>query len=171
MLGCALPIRRPTTPASVNADPWFTSGGQERREQVDLHPLADPRGFAVAQGGEDPDRGEEPGHHVDERHPDLLRLALGVARDAHEPADRLHEQVVARQRRARPGAEPVMEQKTSPGLSPQVPVAQPEAVHDARAEVLHHHVGLRASARSAATSAGSRRSATTLALLRLTAWK
>jgi hypothetical protein len=60
MLGCALPIRRPDHAGLRERRPLVDEGGQERREQVDLHPLAEPRGLAVAQGGEDPDRGEEP---------------------------------------------------------------------------------------------------------------
>ena len=105
MLGCALPIRPGTTPAIVNAEPWLTSAGQQRREQVDLDALALAGGVAMAQRGEDPDRREQPGEHVDERDADLLRLAVGRAGDAHQPAERLHEQVVAGQRGAGAGAE------------------------------------------------------------------
>jgi hypothetical protein len=152
--------------------PLVDEGGQERREQVDLHPLAEARGLAVAQGGEDPDRGEEPGHDVDERHADLLRLSLGIARDAHEPAERLHEQVVARQRRAAARAEARDGAVHEPGVArAQVGVAQAEAVHDARAEVLHHDVGLRRERPQRRHVRADRRSAATLRLLRLSAWK
>ena len=56
-------------------------------------------------GGQDADRGEEPGDDVDQRDADLLRLAVGLAGDGHQAAERLDEQVVARQRRAGARAE------------------------------------------------------------------
>ena len=52
--------------------------GEQRGEQVDLDPLALAGRLAVAQGGEDADRGEEPGENVDQGDADLLRLALGL---------------------------------------------------------------------------------------------
>ena len=65
----------------------------------------------MAQRGEDADRGEEAGDDVDEGDADLLRLAVGLAGDAHQPAERLDQQVVARQRGAgAPAPKPVIEQ-------------------------------------------------------------
>ena len=59
-----------------------------------------PAAVAMAERGEDADRREEAGEDVDERDADLLRLAVGLAGDAHQPAEGLDEQVVAGQRRA-----------------------------------------------------------------------
>ena len=76
--------------------------GEQRRQQVDLDALAAAAAVAMAERSEDADRREEAGEDVDERDTDLLRLAAGVAGDAHQPAEGLDEQVVAGQRR--PGA-------------------------------------------------------------------
>ena len=84
---------------------------EQRRAEVDLDALALAGRLAVAQRGEDPDRREEPGEDVDERDADLLRLAVRVAGDAHQPAERLDQQVVAGQRGAALAApKPVIEQ-------------------------------------------------------------
>jgi hypothetical protein len=50
----------------------------------------------VAERREDPDRGVQPGHHVDERDADLPRLAVGIAGDAHQATHGLGQEVVAR---------------------------------------------------------------------------
>ncbi len=73
--------------------------GEEALQQVHLDELARAGAVAVAQREQDPGDGVLPGEHVDEGDADLAGLAVGLARDAHEPADGLHEQVVARQRR------------------------------------------------------------------------
>ena len=111
MLGWALPIRPGTTPASVYAEAWLTSAASSADEQVDLDPLALAGGVAVAQRGQDPDRGEQPGQHVDQRHAHLLGLAVGRAGDAHQAAERLDQQVIAGQLGApSPAPKPVIEQ-------------------------------------------------------------
>jgi hypothetical protein len=71
--------------------------GEQGREEVDLDQLTLAALAAVLERGEDPDRGVEAGDHVDEGDADLQRLAVGLAGDAHQPAQRLHEQVVSRQ--------------------------------------------------------------------------
>ena len=64
-------------------------------EQGHLDPLALARAVAMVQGGEDRHRGVQAGEHVDDRDAGLGRLVR--AGDAHQPAHRLHEQVVAGQ--------------------------------------------------------------------------
>jgi hypothetical protein len=95
----------------------------------------------VVQRREDPARREQAGDDVDERHADLLWVALGLAGDAHQPADRLHEQVVARERAAGAAAEPregaVHEPRVRGG---ELLVAESRALHHAGAEVLDHDV-------------------------------
>ena len=71
--------------------------GEQRREQVDLDQLALAALAPVLERGEDADRGVEAGDHVDEGDADLERLAVGLAGDAHQPAEGLDEEVVARQ--------------------------------------------------------------------------
>ena len=93
---------------------------QQAREQVDLNALAFAGLFAMAQRGQDPHRREQAADHVHERDADLLRLPLSGARDAHQPPERLHEQVVSGSAAASAVAapKPVIEQYTRPGFSP-----------------------------------------------------
>ncbi len=71
--------------------------GQQRREQVDLDPLALAALAPVLERGEDADRREQPGEDVDEGDTDLEWLAVGFAGDAHQPAQGLDQEVVAGQ--------------------------------------------------------------------------
>ena len=100
MLGWALPIRAGHRAGDRVAGGLVGERGRAATEQVDLDELPLAGALAMAQGGEDPDRGEQAGEHVDERDADLLRLAVGLAGDAHQAADGLDEQVVAGELRA-----------------------------------------------------------------------
>ena len=75
--------------------------GQQGREQVDLDQLPLAALAPVLERGEDPDRRVEAGDHVDQGDADLQRLAVGLAGDAHQPAERLDQEVVSRQLGAR----------------------------------------------------------------------
>ncbi len=111
-------------------------------QQVDLDALPFAGALAVAQGGEDPDRREQAREHVDQCHADLLGLAVGLAGDAHQATNGLHEQVVARQHRAGAGAEAgdrAVDQRLVVGA--ELVIAEPQLVHHAGPEVLHDHVG------------------------------
>ena len=77
MDGCWLPKREGDTPVAKYELAWLAQ-------------------VAVAQGGEDADHGVLAGEHVDERDPDLLRVAVRLPGDAHEPTQGLHDGVVAR---------------------------------------------------------------------------
>ena len=54
----------------------------------------------LVERGQHADGGVQPGHDVEHRDAGAERLAVGVAGQAHQPGDRLHDQVVAGQRRA-----------------------------------------------------------------------
>ena len=98
MLGWALPIRAGDDAGERVGAALVDQRREQRGEQVDLDQLPLAAGcVAVAKRGEDADAREQPGEHVDQRDPDLLRLAVGRAGDAHQPAERLHQQVVAGQ--------------------------------------------------------------------------
>ena len=99
MLGWAFPMSLGHDSGERVARCLVDQRGQQRGEQVDLDALAFAGALAVAQRGEDADSREQPGEHVDERDPDLLRVAVGLAGDAHQAAERLDQQVVAGQGR------------------------------------------------------------------------
>ena len=80
MLGWALPIRCGHDAGERERRALVDERGQQRGEQVDLDALALAGRVAVAQRGEDPDGGEQPGEHVDQRDADLLGLALRLRR-------------------------------------------------------------------------------------------
>ena len=117
-------------------------------EQVHLHPVA---GRCVragigcvtgTQGEQDAAERVEPGEHVHEGDPHLARLLVRAAGDAHQPADRLHEQVIAGQSGAGAAAEARDRAVDDARVhGPQLVEAQTEALHHAGPEVLHHHVG------------------------------
>jgi len=71
---------------------------ERRLVQRDL----DRRAAAAQQRREDTDRRPLPGREVDERDADAHRRPVGFAGDAHDPAQRLHEWVVARSRGVSP---------------------------------------------------------------------
>ena len=99
-LGWLLPIRNGTTPPATNADCLVHQPGQGRGQQVHLDVLAETGLVAVVQRGEHADGRVQTGHDVEERDTGPVRLAVGLPREAHESGDRLHDQVVARERRA-----------------------------------------------------------------------
>ena len=116
--------------------------GQQAGQQVQLDRLPPTGAVAVAQRGQDARGGEQAGDHVHQRHAHLLRLAVGGAGHAHQPADGLEQQVVAGHGGARSRAEPGHGARDQPRVDRrQRRVVQPQPLHDAGAEVLHHHVG------------------------------
>lgn len=74
--------------------------GEQARQQAHLDVLPAAARRPLQKRGENAHDGVFRGEEVDDRDPDLARLAAGVARDAHEPADGLHEEVITGQRRA-----------------------------------------------------------------------
>ena len=104
MLGCALPIRCAHDAGGRERGALVDERRQQRGEQVDLDQLSLAGCVAVAQRREDADGREQPRQDVHERDADLLRLAAGLAGDAHQTAERLHQQVVAGQLRAAGGS-------------------------------------------------------------------
>ena len=124
------------------AEPWLTSAAriEESRSTSTRCPVP-PLASTVAKRGEDADRREEPCEDVDNRDPDLLRVALRLARDAHQAAERLEQEVVAGQGgagvAAKPGDRAVDEPRVRLGESL---VAETEAFHHPWHEVLDQHV-------------------------------
>ncbi len=115
---------------------------ERRAEQVDADVLTAAAGVALVQGCEDPHGGVQAGEHVDEGHADLGGLVRRRAGDAHEPAHRLHEQVVPGHRRPGPGAEPRDRRVDHAGVGRRDGfVAQAEARHRPGREVLDEDVG------------------------------
>jgi hypothetical protein len=116
--------------------------GQGRAEQADLDQLAAPGPLPLVEGGQDAGEGVQPGQHVDQRDPDLGRLAAGWAGDAHEPAGRLDQEVVAGQVGPRPAAEAGDRAPDQAGVPlPDPLVAKAEPLQGAGLEVLDQHVG------------------------------
>jgi hypothetical protein len=89
------------------------------------------------------DRGVQTGHHVEQRDAGAVRLAVGLAGQAHEPGDGLHDQVVAGQLlAARAAAEAADRGVDDPGVVRRHGgVVQAEAAQAAGLEVLDEHVG------------------------------
>jgi hypothetical protein len=64
---------------------------QRRREERDLDVPAGARVLALGERGLDADHGEQPADEVDHRRARLDRGAVGLARDAHQPAHGLQQ--------------------------------------------------------------------------------
>ena len=90
----------------------------------------------------DAERGEDSGRQVEERDARSDRRAVGLSRDRHDPAERLHERFVAGA--VLPGSGPPERRDRAvdePGVDRgQRVVAQAEALHRARPEILDEHV-------------------------------
>ena len=97
MLGWRLPRRRGTRPPSTHAVPWLSR--QVSAESISETSTWRPRAGALAldQRGLDADRREQPADEVDDRGADLQRPPVRLAGDAHQPAHRLQQEVVAGQ--------------------------------------------------------------------------
>ena len=121
---------------------WLTS--PDSAEDIRLTSTCCPRPVRLAgvQRGQHPDQRVHPGHHVEDRDAGPVRLAAGRPGQAHQPGDRLHDQVVAGQRGAAAGAEAgdrgVDDARV--GRRHRV-VVEPEAGQPAGAEVLQQDVG------------------------------
>ena len=124
--------------------------GRREREQRDLpvdHREVDvaalPRRGAARQRGEDRDRDPQPGGEVGHRQPGLHRPAAALAGEAHDPAHRLEDGVVAFAVRIRPalaeaGARDVDELLVQ---RPDGRVVEPVAGERPDREILDQHVG------------------------------
>ena len=120
--------------------------GQHRVEQRDLDVAAGAGALALDQRGLDPGHREQPAHEVDDRRADLDRRAARLAGDAHEPAHRLQQQVVARQPgRALGGAERGDRARDEPRVArrPQRVAVEAPGGEQPGPERLDQHVGAR----------------------------
>jgi hypothetical protein len=95
------------------------------------------------QGREDADGGVQSGHHVEHRDAGAERLAVRVAGEAHQARDRLHDEVVAGQRRAAGLAAEAADRRVhDAGVGGRHGgVVEAEAGQATGLEVLHEHVG------------------------------
>ncbi len=122
--------------------------GQHRELRVverHVDPLPPTRLFATGERRENGDRRERPREEVRDRDADLHRLAAGLARDRHEPAHGLNQEVVSRLVRAR-ARRPVARDRAEDDArvhGRERVVAEPEPVEVAGAEVLDDDVGPR----------------------------
>ncbi len=115
--------------------------GEGRGQQVHLDELARPRGVAVAECGEDADRGVVAGHHVEHGYPGPVGRPVRVSRQAHEARDGLHHEVVAGDVPAGSGAEAGDRRVDQPGVVlPDRVVVQSVLRHAAGLEVLDQDV-------------------------------
>jgi hypothetical protein len=116
---------------------------QRRGEQVDLHVLPATGAVPVLQGREHPDGGVEAGEHVEDGDAGPVGFPVGVAGEAHQPADGLDDQVVAGQ----PGTLLTAAEAADRGVDDtrvglgHGRVVEPEPRERARPEVLEHDVG------------------------------
>lgn len=89
-------------------------------------------------------RSVQAGEHVDEGDADLRRSAFTLPGDAHEAADRLHQQVIVGKFRAVAPAEPGDGAVHEPRVvQAQGVLVEPELLHHARADILDQHIGCR----------------------------
>ena len=97
MLGWRLPRRDGSACADTQPEPWLSSevSTESSSETSTWRPRAG--ALALDQRRLDPGHREQPADEVDDRRADLHRRALGLAGDAHQPAHRLQQQVVAGQ--------------------------------------------------------------------------
>ena len=109
--------------------------------QVDLDVLAAPGPVALAQRGQYADRGEQTRQDVDEGHPDFGRVVGVGAGDAHQPAERLDQQVIAGEFAARARSECRDAAVHQSGVSPpNGGLVQAEPCHRPGAEVLYQNI-------------------------------
>ena len=95
----------------------------------------------LSQGGEYPHGGEQPGQQVDDRDADLRRRFLAGACDAHQAAEGLDQQVIARKVAPRSHAERGDAAVDKAGVAlAQRRLTEAETVHRARPEVLHQDI-------------------------------
>ncbi len=115
-----------------------------RLEQRAVHALTEPGALALQDRGGDAERAEDARREVEERHRRPHGLAVRLAGDGHDPAERLHQRLVAGAVLAGAGAP---EGGDGAVDQPRVDfrerlVAEAEALHGAGAEVLDEDVGL-----------------------------
>jgi len=128
--------------------PQVEQRGQHGVQQRDLDVAAAAGARALDQRGLDACHGEQAADQVDEGGPDLQRRPVGLARDAHQPAHRLRQQVIAREPgrllgRAERGDR--ARDQARVGGAQRLPV-EPPARHQPGAEGLDQHVGALAEA-------------------------
>src|SRR5688500_3952326 len=115
-------------------------------EHRDVDELSGAVALARGQRGEDPDRAVEPGREVGDRDADLHRLALLLARDAHEAAQSLHDDVERRPVGVRAVLSPAGDRAVDePRVrTHEVLRVEAEVAHRAGPKVLDDDVGTRA---------------------------
>ena len=110
---------------------------------VDERALAGPLAFEERR--DDPERGPDPGAHVDQRRADADAGSPGLSRHADEAAGRLHERVVAglvRERAGRGRTRRPSSTRAAGCARAAPPAPEPETVGEPRAEALQEDVGL-----------------------------
>ncbi len=93
-VGVALALR--VAAGGEIAERLVRHGGHLHVEQGDVHPLPFAGAVAVVQGGQDAVAGVHAGHDVRNGHAGAHRLAVGHAGEAHQAADTLDDEIVAR---------------------------------------------------------------------------
>src|SRR5437762_1443330 len=112
---------------------------EERRRDFDGAPTR----VALAQGGDDAERGPHARPHVDDRRSDPRRLLAGMTVDRHQAAVRLHQRIVAGQvAEGPPGPERRHRAVDDPRIqSCRAREVEPEFVDGSRPQALDEHVG------------------------------
>ena len=119
-------------------------GGDARVEQRDAHVASAAGDVALAERGQHAHRCVEARDDVEQRDARLRRLAVALARDAHQAGERLHDDVVAGSRGGLGCGRSERRQRArdQPRLRlAEVVEPQPEPLHQSRPEVLDHDVG------------------------------
>ena len=93
--GCALPSRSGVSPATRWSDARFASHASWASNSDTWTWLPTPVAVGLAEGGEHPDGRVDARGDVGDRHADLHRVAVGLARDRHDPALALDREVEA----------------------------------------------------------------------------
>ena len=144
MLGWRLPRRRPLTPGGDPRRALVEQAGERRVHQRDLDVAPLTRAGPFDERGLDAVGRQQPADQVHDRRPGLQRAPVRLARDRHQPAHGLQQEVVAGQRGGLVGGR--AERGHRAGDEPGVVLAQRVAVEAPGAdqpgpEGLDQHVG------------------------------
>src|SRR2546430_9996103 len=140
---CALPICRRHVAGEEEPLGVVVQQGHRGLQQRAVDALAEAGLCPVEQRVADAERGEDPGREVEERDAGSDRRTAGLSGDRHDAAERLHEGFVSGAVLPRPGPS---ERRDRAVDQPRVErgqglVAETEALHRARPEILDEHVG------------------------------
>ena len=145
MFGCWLPSRAGIFPSRqvVHALVGQPGGMRVQHADVDLLPL--PCRIAMAQRGKDADAAIQAGEQVGDRHAYLLRHPVRLPGQAHHPAHRLDQAIVAGSWRVRSGLPEAGNRAVDQAWKHCVQIIVTQSVFRQRAdlEVLHQYVALR----------------------------